>query len=47
MDAATGTERQPISMVARRYAGTCSWCDDEQWCSGKYLFGGTPSLPFP
>jgi len=20
-------------------------CD--QWCSGKYLFGGTPSLPFP
>jgi len=28
MDAATGNERWP--MVARRYAGTCSRCDEDE-----------------
>ena len=27
-DAATGNERRPT--VARRYVGTCSWCDENE-----------------
>jgi len=36
LDAATGNERRPT--VARRYAGTCSWCDEDErrrWRPGR------------
>jgi len=35
MDAATGNERRPT--VARRYAGTCSRCDEDESRRGLLL----------
>jgi len=40
MDAATGNERQPT--IARRYAGTCSRCDEDErirWRPGRSATG--------